>query len=176
MTRDEFTTLPPIIALGLVYDMAQAKLEPMPRPHIDRSPKYDDRFPKKKGFYVWVSEMTLDDLQWWRAKKAESAASGGEWAEKDAKWVAKLDKWIAWRRLFPSDVWSGTRGEDRATAAPPSREPRLNAWDSSPKKPGSRDSSYPSADTGRGEEQTDDDLAFISNVTNEPAERWWKRT
>lgn len=128
MTREEFVALPAPLALGLVYDMARAKLEPMDAPRAARPPKYDDRFPKKKGFFVWCSELDLNSLEWWRGKKAESVAAGTEWAEKDAKWVAKLDKWIEWRRLFPYEPWSGTRGEDRASGAPPSRDPKLYPW------------------------------------------------
>lgn len=128
MTREEFAALPPMLALGLIYDVASSRLRELPAPSVPRPPKYDDRFPKKKGFFVWVSEMTFDDLVWWRGKKAESAEGGGEWAEKDGKWVVKLDKWIEWRRLFPSEVWFGTRGDERATAASPCREPALHAW------------------------------------------------
>lgn len=117
-----------MIALGLIYDVASARLRDMPRPQVPRPPKYDDRFTRQRGSFCWCSEMTLDDLVWWRGKKAESAASGGDFAERDGKWVAKLDKWIEWRRLFPNEVWSGTRGEDRATAKPPSREPELHPW------------------------------------------------
>jgi hypothetical protein len=117
-----------MIALGIIYDLARPKLEPMPRPFVPRPPKFDDRFTRKRGQFCWVSEMTLDDIEWWRGKKAESADGGGQYAESDRKWVAKFDKWLEWRRLFPSEVWSGTRGDDRATAAPPSREPRLYPW------------------------------------------------
>jgi len=127
MTKEEFSTLPLKVALELVYDMAHAKLEPLPKPTLPRSPKYDDRLPRKGGF-IWTSEMLLADLIWWREKKRESADGGGQYAEKDAKLVAKFDKWIEWRTLFPTEVWSGTRGDDRATGAAPSREPRLQPW------------------------------------------------
>jgi hypothetical protein len=154
MTRDDFVTLPLQTALGLIWDVDSSKLQQMDRPSVPKSPKYDDRFPKKKGSFVWVSEMTLEDLTWWRGKKAESAASGSEWAEKDAKWVTKLDKWIEWRRLFPSEVWSGTRGEDRATATPPTREPALHAWPARNGSPKPQTSPSPENDGREDEEQS----------------------
>jgi hypothetical protein len=160
MNRDEFTTLPTPLALGVLYDIAQAKLEMVERPLVPRPPKYDDRFSKKKGFYCWVSEMTLEDLQWWQGKKSESANGGGEWAEKDAKWVAKLGKWIEWRRLFPYETWSGTRGDSRATARPPGRDPELHAW--GPRNGGGNNNQpAPAAspdDDGRA--SSDDEFAF----------------
>jgi len=128
MNRDDFTSLPIPLALGLLWDIAQAKLENLERPNVPRSPKYDDRFTRKKGQFCWVSEMTLDSLEFWRRKKAEGAAAGGQYADSDGKWVAKFDKWIEWRRLFPYEEWSGTRGEDRANGAPPSKDPALHAW------------------------------------------------
>lgn len=159
MTKDEFISLPLRTALGVVYDLLAQQIERAAKPDVARPPKYDDRFPKKKGFYVWVSEMTLEDMTWWRGRKAESAASGGQYAEKDAKWVAKFDKWIAWRQLFPSDVWSGTRGDDRATAAPPSRDPELHAWGNdgggaaSPPRSVSSGGGYSDADYGGGDQE-----------------------
>lgn len=127
MNRDQFTDLPLKTALGILFDIAHAKIEQIPAPTLPRSPKYDDRLPRKGGF-IWTSEMLLADLIWWREKKRESADGGGQYAEKDAKLVGKLDKWIEWRSLYPSETWSGTRGDDRATAAPPSKEPKLQPW------------------------------------------------
>jgi hypothetical protein len=160
MNRDEFTTLPVPLALGVLWDIAQAKLEMVERPSVPRPPKYDDRFPRKKGSYCWVSEMTFDSLEFWRKKKAEGAAAGNEWSEKDAKWVAKFDKWIEWRRLFPYETWSGTRGDDRAVARPPSKDPALHEWG-----PRSGSTSAPVESSGAspdddGRASSDDDFAF----------------
>lgn len=127
MTKEQFLALPPIVALGLVYDMAAAKLSPMPLPEYAKPPRYDGRLSKKGGF-VWMSEMTLDDLTWWEAKKRESSAAGTQYSEKDGKSADTLAKWIAWRRIEPTAIWSGTRGDDRATAAPPSRDPVVHKW------------------------------------------------
>lgn len=160
MNKEEFTSLPVPLALGVLWDIAQPKLEAIEMPIVPRSPKYDDRFSRKKGFFCWVSEMALDDLTWWRGKKAESAAAGTEWAEKDAKWVAKLDKWIEWRRLFPYETWSGTRGNARATAAPPSKDAALHAWG-----PRGASTSAPVESSGAspdddGRASADDDFSF----------------
>lgn len=181
MTRDEFEALPLRTALGVIYDTLERDLADVEKPFVPRPPKYDDRYPKKKGLYVWVSEMTLDDMIFWRGKKAESAAGGGQWAEKDAKWVTKFDKWIAWRQLFPAEVWSGTRGDERATAAPPSREPELHPWEGNGKKrnseppPTAGGGGYSDADYGSKSED-DDFIPFVLNVTTEPSERWWKKS
>lgn len=142
MKKEEFASLPLKTALELIYDMAVAKLEPLPRPSVPRPPKYDDRLARKNGF-VWVSEMLLADLIWWREKKREGAASGGPYAEKDAKLVEKLSKWIEWRSLFPTEVWSGTRGDDRATAAPPSRDAKLQRWPARSQSSGDQQDSDP---------------------------------
>jgi hypothetical protein len=128
VTKDEFTSLPVTLALGLVYDLAASKLSGMPAPDVPRPPKYDGRLGRKKGLFCWMSEMTLDDLEWWHAKKSESAGGDSQWSERDGKTAATLGRWIEWRRLFPSEQWSGLRGEDRVTAALPSRDVTLHEW------------------------------------------------
>lgn len=145
MTREEFCDLPLKTALGIIFDLERQRLESVPKPDIPRSPKYDDRLPRKGGF-VWMSEMLVADLIWWRAKKQESVESGGQYADKDAKTVSRLDKWIAWRALFPTETWSGTRGDNRATAAPPSKEPKLNPWGDTGRPNGGRNAPPPSAE------------------------------
>jgi hypothetical protein len=119
--------------MGLVFDVIGSKLEAVPAPTVPLPPKYDARLSKKGGF-VWMSEMLLADLEWWHARKEESANGGGKYAEKDAKTVTSLAKWIAWRKACPSDVWSGTRNDATETAAAPSRSPALHSWDDAPKR------------------------------------------
>lgn len=162
MTRDEFASLPPRIALELIYDMARTKLVNVPRPEVPKPPLYDGRLSKgnEKGF-VWMSEMALSDLEWWATAKEKSAAEGGRYAEQNAKSAATLRKWIAWRMLFPFEPWSGKRGEDRVTAAMPSRSPELHAWGprSDSKKPASQQSERRApAPDDRGNDE--DDLGF----------------
>lgn len=135
MTRDEFASLPPMIALGLIYDVASQRLKDLPMPHVPKPPLFDGRLGKGREGFVWMSEMLLRDLQWWEATKRRSAENGGEWAEKDLKTANTLAKWIEWRALFPSEIWSGKRGEERVTAAPPSREPKLQSWGTRAGKP-----------------------------------------
>jgi hypothetical protein len=128
VTKDEFCALPAPLALGVLFDIAHAKLENIPAPPIPRSPKYDGKLTRKKGEFCWLSEMTIEDLEWWCNKKRESAAAGGQYADADAKAVGRLEQWIQWRRLFPYAIWSGKRGDDMASAAPPSRSPQLHKW------------------------------------------------
>ncbi len=97
-------------------------------PSVPRPPRYDGRLGRKGGF-VWLSELSLESLEWWHAKKLESASSDSQYAEKDGKTAATLAKWIEWRRLFPNERWYGTRGEEKVTAEAPSREPQVNAWE-----------------------------------------------
>jgi hypothetical protein len=129
--REEFCALPPAIALGLVYDMAKAKLEPMRCPDVPRPPKYDGRITRKGGEYSWLSEMLLKDLEWWFEARRKSASEGGQYAEQNAKQAKAIEQWILWRKLFPDTRWNGIRGEDRVTAALPSPEPTLHKWNGS---------------------------------------------
>lgn len=134
MNKEQFCALPVAIALGLIYDMARPKLEPMPMPRVPLPPKYDGRLGKTGGF-VWMSEMDINSLEWWLAKKTESSLKGDQYAERNAKTAETLAKWVEWRKLFPNDRWNGTRGNDRVTAEPPSREPQLQQWDDSKQPP-----------------------------------------
>jgi hypothetical protein len=178
MTKDEFCALPFAICLALLYD-ANPSLSHMAVPSFARPPRYDNRLYRKGGF-VWMSEMLLNDLQWWRNKKQESVDSGGEYAEKDAKSIKALDAFIAWRTIAPTEAWSGTRGEDRVTAAPPSKSPVVN--ESGPKRQqqqGRADSRTASSGGGSGYSDSDygasaeDDLPFIRNAGCSP-EEWNK--
>jgi hypothetical protein len=147
--RDEFRFLPSAIALGLVYDLLEEQLARMDAPSVLRPPKFDGKLPKSGGF-VWLSELALDSLEWWLSKKRESAEGGGQYAEKDAKLVATLEKWVTWRRVFPYEQWSGTRGDDRAIATFPCKNPRLRQWEPRP-----NDGSKPSGGgkTGGGQQR-----------------------
>ncbi len=159
MTRDEFTSLPLGIALGLIWDVASARLKDMPCPAVPRPPKFDGRL-RREGGFVWYSELDFDSLEFWWKKNLESAASGGEWAEKNGKTAASLEKWVAWRRHFPHDQWRGTRGDEKAVAALPSREPRVNQWEE--KKNGAAGKKPSGAGRGRTPTQDDggDDYSF----------------
>lgn len=144
MTREEFASLPPMIALGLIYDVASSRLRDMPMPTVVRPPKYDGRVGRGEKGFTWMSEMLLRDLEWWEKAKRENAGKGDQYADRNLKAANALAKWIEWRRVFPNETWSGIRGEDRANAAPPSREPALHDWKTSGGK---------QQTNGRGEEE-----------------------
>lgn len=137
MTEDEFVNLPLRLALRVIWAAASSRLRDMPAPEVPRPPRYDGKLGRKGGF-VWMSEITLESLEWWHDQKSKGADEGGQYAEQNRKTAAALDKWIEWRRLFPNEIWCGTRGEDRATAAAPSREPQLHAWTNSRSGQGSK--------------------------------------
>lgn len=143
MTREEWLALPTATRLDVIYAVLHDRLVTVPVPSVQvpatstasprtppsdaRSPKYDAKLARRGGF-VFMSEMLLHDLEWWLAKKKESVASGGRYAEKDAKTVAELERWIAWRTACPGEAWTGVRGDRRVTALPPARDPELHEW------------------------------------------------
>ena len=156
MNKAEFCELPPGIALGIVYDLLQREIEGMPKPFVPRPPKFDGKLTRQGGFW-WMSEMDLNSLVYWQGKKRESAQSGSQWAEKDQKVADLLSKWIEWRKLFPEQRWSGTRGDDRMTAAAPSREPALNKW---PPRNGNGASNSNHHDSSPPPPRDEDDFGF----------------
>jgi hypothetical protein len=162
MDRSEFTSLPPAIALGILYDLL-VELSGIDAPSVPRSPKFDGKLPRQGGF-VWMSEVDLETLEWWYEKKAESAAGGGQYAEKDAKLVPVLAKWLEWRRVFPFTQWSGTRGDDRAIATFPCKNPKLREWGprpaGGPKGSGKTTGSTPKPPAKTPESGGDDDFDF----------------
>jgi hypothetical protein len=129
MTREEFAALPAPIALGLLYDIAAARLASVEAPQVPRAPKFDSRVSRKGGMFTWASEMLCADLEFWRKRNAD-ASSDPKYAEKNAKQAKALSYWVAYRTACPSDVWTGERDRQKVRAEPPSREPRLHAWES----------------------------------------------
>jgi len=129
MTRDEFLSLPASVALGILYE-GNAKIREIvtasEKPKLPRSPKYDMRV-YRKGGWNYASEMELESLQFWHGKAVESAASGGQYADKDTKKAAGLAYWVEWRRIEPAAAWSGEREHKPCTASPPSRNPALHS-------------------------------------------------
>lgn len=129
MTRDELLSLPASVAIGLIWDASaslQQKLAAVEKPRGPLSPKFDRRIYRKGGF-VWASESSLESLTYWLGKKTESAKGGGMYADKDAKDAEQLARWVTYRTWFPSDPWTGTRGNSEGVrAAAPSKSPRLH--------------------------------------------------
>lgn len=129
MNKSEFTSLPPGLALGVLFDLFEDGLKDVPRPPIPSAPKYDSRVPRKRGEYCWASEMLLADLIFWWKRFDASAQEDGQHAEKDAKNAKTLEYWIKWRRAFPTETWRGERNRQPVRAFAPSREPELHAWE-----------------------------------------------
>lgn len=135
MNRDEFCSLPPSVALGLLYDAYAKELVNVPVPKLPSPPKFDTRISRKGGMFVWASEMLLNDLKFWHERNAAGATDGSQYAEKNAKMAKALEYWIKWRIAYPTDVWFGERSQGRATvkvrANPPSRDPEQYPWERS---------------------------------------------
>jgi hypothetical protein len=131
VNKSEFTSLPPGLALGVLFDIFERELADVERPKIPQAPRYDSRVPRKRGEYCWASEMLLADLTYWWKRFDSSAKENGPHADKDTKNAKALEYWIKWRRAFPFDVWSGERNRKPEVALPPSREPELHAWERS---------------------------------------------
>jgi hypothetical protein len=129
MTPEEFCALPSSVALRILHDgsaAVQKLVAAAEAPKSPRSPRYDLKI-HRKGGHNWASELTLESLEWWHKRAIESAAQGGEWAERDTKRASQLDYWIAWRKWEPEAIWTGTRGDVQTTARPPSESPELHS-------------------------------------------------
>lgn len=152
MTKDEFTSLPAAVALGVLYDMFGADLASEPVPQTPRPPKYDAKLARKGGFN-WMSEMNLESLQYWHGVKSEGARSGGQYAEKDDKVAKQLAFWIEWRKCEPSSPWRGTRGNSEVTAPAPIGKPDVHPWEP-------RGDSAPPPENSSYDPEAEDDFPF----------------
>lgn len=126
MTRDEFNKLPAAMQLRVlarvVFEreaLADINVGKKPLP-----PKFDLRIFRQSGFQ-WASETSLEGICFWHAKAAQGAASGSQWAAKDAKRAKDLERWMAWREWFPSEQWQGERNDNSVTGSPPADRPRV---------------------------------------------------
>jgi hypothetical protein len=175
LTRDEFMSLPAAVRLEILYQVLHDRLATLPVPSAAtstaaptpvaapagdiRPPRFDTKIGRKGGF-CWASEMLLHDLLWWLEKKREGSASGGQYALRDGKLVTELERWVAWRRVAPSEMWRGTRGDENVMADPPRRDPTLHPWGNRPPAklaPPPPTGGYGDADYGPS---TDDDIPF----------------
>jgi hypothetical protein len=116
MTREQFMALPQALQIRLLFDALDEEtsraLLAQEAPAIPKPPRYDMAI-YRSGGNSWASEHSLEGLIWWRNRYQQGANGGGQYADQDKKRVGHLDKWIAWRELFPSECWGGTRGEDQ---------------------------------------------------------------
>lgn len=132
MTKDELLALPPALALSVLVDALGEKvaerLADMKLPKVPRAPRFDAKVNRKGGF-MYASEMDLESLIWWKNRFETSAADGGKYASKDAKRADQLAYWIEWRRVCPTERWTGQRNDEVATAAAPSGKPAVHEWE-----------------------------------------------
>ncbi len=128
MTREDFLSLPPTVALRILFDALDeetsaavlcAELPKRPLP-----PKYDYTI-YRQGGVQFASETAAEDLRFWHDRAAKSAAGNGDYAARDKKNAELLARWIAWREWYPDAAWSGTRGERDVVAALPSAKPAI---------------------------------------------------
>lgn len=169
MNRDEFSSLSLNQALGILYDIVGAKIQPLEAPAIARSPKFDGRISRKDRKFIWMSECNLETLKFYHKRAVESAAKPGQYQESNAKDARSLGYWVGYRQSEPNSVWSGERQKRPTTAFPPSRNPTEHAWEAKGGG-GSAGSAAPAVDYGSGD---DSDIPFVLCVTGESQERWW---
>lgn len=132
MNRSDFTSLPLSLALGLLWDAAQDAdrittaryLEDAEAPKPARPPRFDSAIYRRDGV-MYASETDLDGLRFWHKRAAESAANGGQYAEKDEKQAKALAYWIAFREQNPSAIWTGERNREQVTARAPMAKPEV---------------------------------------------------
>lgn len=132
MTKEELLSLPPGIAIGIIYEASanlQKVIAGVEKPRSALPPKYDHRLRRKNQRYVWASEATLESLVWELGRAKEEAAKGNEWQAKAEKNASTLERWVNWRTWYPGDRWQGTRGDNEVHAVAPSKHPAMHDWE-----------------------------------------------
>lgn len=128
MNRDEFSALPLKLALETLWDSLPEScldhIKAVPKLEPSRAPKWDTCIYRKDGI-TWASEYDLEGLRFWHKRSEESAASGGQYAEKDEKTAKALGYWITWRGENPAARWTGERNREQVTAKPPLSKPEV---------------------------------------------------
>ncbi len=133
MTEDEFYALPlgfKCDTLAKIMPGFAGRIESLEVPKVPRAPKYDFKM-WRRGGHQWASETSLEGLTYWRDLAIKSAASGGDYAEKDQKKADQLKFWTDYRQAFPETAVSLIRGDDQITAEAPVDKPRI--WTPLPK-------------------------------------------
>jgi hypothetical protein len=130
MQKSEFTSLPPSMALGLLWDVVGgAKLATVEAPKPMMAPKFDSRISRKGGQYVWASELDVSGLRFFFERAAASAKTDSAFAEKNAKEAKGLEYWLKYRECYPDVAWSGERNRQQVKAEAPSSKPKLHDWE-----------------------------------------------
>jgi hypothetical protein len=125
--RDEFLSLPPTIALRVLFDAlgdetARAILD-AECPQEPRRPKFDRKIFRQGGIQ-WASETDLEGLRFWHGKALEPP-SDPKYADANRKQAEELARWIAWREWYPTAAWSGERDGKQGLAKLPSAKPAV---------------------------------------------------
>jgi hypothetical protein len=128
MTPEEFLSLPAPVALRILFDCldedTSAAVLAKEKPKLPLPPKFDQVIFRKEGV-MYASECDREGLAFWHKRSLESAAKGGQYAEKDAKTRDSLARWMAWREVYPDAVWSGERDREPVVAKAPSSKPTV---------------------------------------------------
>lgn len=127
MKLDEFFSLPPGIAIRLLFEQLDAATreavlaQSAPKPPLP--PKFDQAIFRSGGIQ-WASETDLEGLRFWHSK-ALQPPSDPKYAESNRKRAESLARWIAWREWFPDATWSGERDRKHGVARGPTSKPKL---------------------------------------------------
>ena len=125
LSPEEFAALPSAMALKLLagHPSIAKYLATLDLPKVPRCPKYDLKI-YRKGGYMWASETDLERLKFWRQRSLDSAAKGGQYADKDTKQAERLKYFIEFRTV-ESGAISLIRGDDMTDARAPAYKPRV---------------------------------------------------
>ena len=127
MTREEFSSLPVGVALGILYDINAPALVRVLPPETARPPKYDQKI-RRKGGYQWASETDTEGIKFWLGRAA-AGAEDPKYGDKNVKQAKALKYWLVWREQNPNAVWSGERNKQYVTAAAPLERPMIHEWE-----------------------------------------------
>lgn len=127
MDRDEFLSLPPAVALRILFDSLDEDtvraIGNTEAPKSPRPPKFD-RMIFRQGGIMWASECDLECLRFWH-NRASQPASDPKYEASNKKQAEELARWIAWREWYPNAAWSGERDGKQGLAKPPSAKPAV---------------------------------------------------
>jgi hypothetical protein len=128
LERDSFLSLPPAVALRVLFDSLDEEtvraIGNAEKPAEPRRPKFDRRI-FRQGGVQYASETDLEGLRFWHAKSLEPP-SDPKYTDANRKQAEELARWIAWREWYPDAVWSGERDGKQGLAKPPSAKPALH--------------------------------------------------
>jgi hypothetical protein len=157
MNRSDFTGLPTSVLAALLWDHVPEIRDALDRadvlvPKIPSAPRFDTVLFRSDGVQ-YASECDAGQLRYYLMRSQESAAKGGQWAEKDAKRAKALQYFLDWRLVDPHSRWTGERNREKGVVAePPSSRPKTY-----PREEQKRDSQRPPAPRRFEDEEPVDD-------------------